>query len=86
MLQLIEQFFWILPEKVEEKINLVEESPEIMDERSNDAQEKDSYQGQSLQVLLKFGDLSNKLQVFFFPLSRLLMCLHIGILEDCFLI
>lgn len=57
-----------------------------MGERSNDAQEKYSYQGQSLPVLLKFGDLSNKLQVFFFPLPRILMCLHFGILEGCFLI
>lgn len=42
-----------------------------MGEISNDAQEKYSYQGQSLPVLLKFGDLSNKLQVFFFPLPRI---------------
>lgn len=42
-----------------------------MGERSNDAQEKYSHQGQSLPVLLKFGDLSNKLQVFFFPLPRI---------------
>lgn len=51
-----------LAEKVEVKIGLVEESHEIMDERSNDAQEKYSYQRQTLPVLHKIGDLSNKLQ------------------------